>query len=161
MQLRLPTVIDVKSVIEMRPATPEDKGFVDDLLFTTMHGYVEATWPNSTAAQHYYYDINQFDPLTTRILRLDGKDVGRLSITLRADCIFIDEVHILPEYQRQGVGKQVIDQVLKEAREKHLPVKATVLKVNHPSQKLFLSMGFEVIAERDHRLHIQRKSSDD
>lgn len=148
-------MIVVKNVIVLRPATAEDERFVDDLLFTTMRDYVEATWPNNPAAQRHYYEINKFDASNTRILQVDGKDVGRLSTTLRADCVFIDELHILPEYQRRGIGKQAIEQVFKEAREKSLPVQATVLKVNHPSLKLCLSVGFEVVAEKDHRLHIQ------
>jgi GNAT superfamily N-acetyltransferase len=147
-------------LIELRPATADDKRFVDDLLFTTMHKYVEATWPNDPAAQRHYYEINKFDPLNTRILQVEGKDIGRLSTTLRSDCIFIDELHILPEYQRQGIGKEAIEQVFQEARERSLPVKATVLKVNNPSQKLCLTMGFEVFAEKDHRLHIRYRSDE-
>lgn len=150
-----PTVIAMKNQIVLRRATVEDERFVDDLLFTTMRDYVEATWPNDPAAQHHYYETNRFDPLNTRILQVDGKDVGRLSTTLREDCVFIDELHILPEYQRRGIGRQAIEQVFNEAREKSLPVKATVLKVNRPSLKLFLSVGFEVVAEKDHRLHIR------
>lgn len=145
----------MKNKITLRPATAEDKKFVEGLLFTTMCDYVEATWPNDAAAQNHYYAINGFDALNTRIIQLAGKDVGRLSTTLRPDCIFIDEIHILPEYQRQGIGKQVIERVLKEAWEKKLPVQATVLNVNKPSQKLFFNMGFEVVAERDQRLYIQ------
>jgi GNAT superfamily N-acetyltransferase len=145
----------MKNVIVLRPATAEDERFANDLLFTTMCDYVEATWPNNPAAQRHYYEINKFTPSNTRILQVDGKDIGRLSTTVRADCIFIDELHILPEYQRRGIGKQAIEQVFREAQRKSLPVKATVLKVNHPSLKLCLSMGFEVVAEKDHRLQIQ------
>jgi GNAT superfamily N-acetyltransferase len=140
--------------IAMRPATIGDTEFVDGLLHMTMRRYVEATWPGNSAAQEHYYEINKFDPPNTRIIQLDGEDVGRLSTTLRSDCIFIDELHILPQYQRRGIGKQAIEQVFNEAREKGLPVKATVLKVNRPSQELCLNMGFEVVGEKDHRLHI-------
>ena len=145
----------MKNRIALRAATTEDEKFVDDLVLTTMRDYVEATWPKDPVAQQHYYEINEFDPSNTRILQIDGKDVGRLSTTVREDCVFIDELHILPEYQRRGIGKQAIEQVFKEAREKNLPVKATVLKVNQPSLNLFRSMGFEVVAEKDRRFHIQ------
>jgi ribosomal protein S18 acetylase RimI-like enzyme len=145
----------MKNAIVLRPAAAADGSFVDNLLFTTMRGYVEATWPNNPTAQRHYYEINKFDASNTRIVQVDGGDVGRLSTTLRADCIFIDELHILPKYQRRGIGKQVIAQVFKEAQERSLPVRATVLKVNHLSLNLFLSVGFEVVTEKDHRLHIQ------
>ncbi len=148
-------MISVKNRIALRAATSEDEEFVDDLVFTTMRRYVEATWPNDSAAQHHYYEINKFDPSNTRILRVDGKDVGQLSTAVREDCLFINELHVVPEYQRLGIGKQAIEQVFKEALEKNLPVKATVLKVNQPSLRLCLNMGFEVVAEKDCRFHIQ------
>ena len=139
----------------MRPATWEDKSFVDDLLFTTMRHDVEATWPNDPVAQRHYFEINRFDPSNTRIVQLNGNDIGRISTTLRPDCLFVDGIHILPEYQHRGIGKKVVKGVFAEAREKNLPVRATVLKVNLPSLNGSLSIGFEVVEEKDHRLHIQ------
>jgi GNAT superfamily N-acetyltransferase len=140
-------------LIVMRPATADDETFANDLLFRTMHAYVEATWPNDPTAQRRYYEINKCDPSNTRILQIEGKDIGRLSTTVRTDCVFIDELHILPKHQRRGIGQQAIMQVLKEARERNLPVKLHVLTAN-PAQKLYLRMGFRVIAHENHRLHM-------
>jgi GNAT superfamily N-acetyltransferase len=145
----------LKDLIVLRPATADDEAFVNDLLFTTMHEYVEATWPNDPVAHQHYYQINQCDPSNTRIIQLDGKDVGRLSTTVRADCVFIDEIHILPEYQGRGVATNLVEQIFKEAREKGLPVNLTVLTVNHRAQNLYGKMGFKVIGEKEHRMHMQ------
>lgn len=120
-----------------------------------MHEYVEATWPGNEKAQRHYYDINKFNFANTRIIQVDGKDVGRISTTIFPDRIFIDEIHIAPEYQHRGIGRQAIEQVIKEARARHLPVRATILTVNKPSQGLFLGIGFEVVEVKDHRLHIR------
>lgn len=119
-----------------------------------MRRYVEATWPNDPVAQQHYYEINRCDTSNTRILQIDGKDIGRLSTTLTTDCILIDELHILPEYQRRAIGEQVIYQILNKAREKGLSVRLAVLKLN-PAQNLYRRMGFKVIVEKDHRLHME------
>jgi len=145
-------------LIRLRPATVEDRQFVDNLVYTTMHRWVEATWPSDPEAQRYYYQINSFNPENTRIIQVENRDVGRLTTTARPDCLFIDEIHILPKYQRQGIGRRVIAQVLFEAAERRLPVKATILTVNRPSQEAFLGMGFQVVGERDHRYHILYKT---
>jgi len=142
-------------VITLRPATNRDAQFVDDLTFKTMRPFVQATWPNDAAAQQHYFAMNSFNVSNTRIIQVDGQDAGRLSTTVRSDCLFIDEIHILPEYQRQGIGKQTIDRVLDEARQRGLPVEATVLKVNNPSLRMFLGIGFQIRQEKDHRFHIQ------
>jgi serine/threonine protein kinase/GNAT superfamily N-acetyltransferase len=146
-----------EDIVVFRPAAADDETFVNDLLRTTMQEYVEATWPDDLAAHQHYYELNKFDPSNTRILRVGGKDVGRLSTTVRADCMFIDELHIRPEYQRRGIGEQAVEHVIKEAQEKRLPVKLTVLAVN-PAQNLYLRMGFKVVAEKEHRLHMQYTS---
>lgn len=143
------------SVITLRHATIDDKAFVDDLVFTTMHGFVEATWPGDSEAHRYYYEINRFDPANTYILQLDGQDVGRISWTIHPDHIFIYELHVLADYHRRGVGREALQGVITEAELKKIPIRATVLVVNHASRQLCLSMGFEIVGVKDHRLQIQ------
>jgi ribosomal protein S18 acetylase RimI-like enzyme len=142
----------------MRPAVAEDDTLVNDLVRTTMQEYIEATWPNDSAAHQHYYELNRFDPSNTRIFQVDGRDIGRLSITVQEDCVFIDELHILPQYQRRGIGEQAIEQVIKEARGRSLPVRLTVSEAN-PAQNLYLRMGFRVITEKDGRLHMEITSN--
>jgi GNAT superfamily N-acetyltransferase len=144
-----------KNPIVLRPATADDEAFVNDLLFTTMHEYVEATWPGDQVAQQHYYQINKCNPSNTQIIQLGDKDIGRLSTMVRADCAFISEIHILPEYQGRGFATSLIEQVFKEARENGLPVKLTVLTVNHRAQGLYRKMGFKVTEKKDHRMHMQ------
>ncbi len=144
-------------MITLRPATVDDRAFVDELVFATMQSLVEATWPEDLDAHRQYYEANKFDPTNTYILQRKGQDVGRLSRTVYPDQIFIYELHVLPGYQRTGIGREAIAHVFKEAEVKVLPVRATVLIANQPSIKLCLGMGFEVVGLRDHRLQIQHR----
>ncbi len=143
--------------LELRPATAADEKFVDTLLRSTMDKYVKETWPNDPEAWRHYYEINKFDQSKTRIVQLNGKYIGRLTATVRKDCVFIDEMHILSDWQRKGIGEILIHQVFEEARERCLPVKLTVLMKNPAAQRLYLKMGFEVAEEKDHRLHMELK----
>jgi GNAT superfamily N-acetyltransferase len=141
-------------MVMVRHATAEDEAFVNNLTVTTMAGYVEATWPDDPIAHSCYWELNKFDSSNTRILQVDGNYVGRLSTTLRADCVFIDEIHVVPEYQRKGIGQEAIEVVLEEARRLGLSVRLTVLEVN-PAQGLYLRMGFTITGTRDHRIHME------
>jgi ribosomal protein S18 acetylase RimI-like enzyme len=142
-----------QSELELRPGTQADETFANNLLRRTMSRYVEETWPDE-AAQKDYYEINPYKQSNTRIIQMNGKDIGRLSVTDKKDCLFVDELHILPEYQRLGIGEQIIKQVFREAEQKDLPVRLTVLAVN-PAQRLYERMGFKVTEKRDHRLHME------
>ena len=144
--------------LEIRPATQADEAFANDLLFRTMHEYVEATLV-SFRRQEYYYRINSFDASKTWIIQCSKNDIGRLTKTvIEGDCVFIDEIHILSEYQRMGIGRRIIERVIAEAQKLGLPVKLTVLKVNC-AQNLYLRMGFNVTAEKNNRLHMERRLS--
>jgi GNAT superfamily N-acetyltransferase len=147
--------MSTSDIIILRPAAANDATFVNDLLFATMHEYVEAAWPNDPVARRHYYEVNEFDPSNTLIIQCDGKDIGRLSTTVRADCVFIDEIHILREHGGKEAGTRVIEQVFEEAREAGLPVKLMVLKVNKKAQELYLKIGFRVIGEDEKRLYMQ------
>ncbi len=142
-------------MLDIRPATAEDQQFVDNLVFGTMQGYLEATWPQDLDAHRQYYEINAFDPRNTFILQQEGKDVGRLSRTIYPDHIFIYELHVLPEHHRRGIGRAALALIFKEAELKKLPIRATVLIVNQASRNLCLSLGFRVVGVRDHRLQLE------
>jgi ribosomal protein S18 acetylase RimI-like enzyme len=141
------------TIFTLRRATANDKAFVDNLLFASMQEYVEATWPSDPVAQKRYYEINSFDPSNTSIVQAADKAIGRLSLTIRADCIFVEEIHLLPEFRGRGIGTQLLQGVLELAAERRLPVRLTVLAAN-PAQNLYRRMGFELFKEQDHRLHM-------
>ncbi len=93
--------------------------------------------------QEYYYRINSFDASKTWIIQCSKNDIGRLTKTvIEGDCVFIDEIHILSEYQRMGIGRRIIERVIAEAQKLGLPVKLTVLKVNC-AQNLYFENGIQ------------------
>ena len=133
--------------------------FVDALLIRTMQEYVRATWPDDTKAWFDYFKLNTCNPANTRIVEINGKVIGRLSTTVKDDCVFIDEIHFFPNWQRKGIGTELIKKVFEEARELGgLPVCLTVLEKN-PAKKLYKRMGFIVAGIKDHRLHMTYEGS--
>lgn len=93
------------SELKFRDATSADEGFVNDLTRTTMGEYVESTW-NSDSEREHYYKINKFQKNWTKIIQLEGIDVGRMTVTRKSEVIELDAIHILPEYQGKGLGGQ-------------------------------------------------------
>jgi ribosomal protein S18 acetylase RimI-like enzyme len=140
--------------IDLRPATPADEAFVNRLTRDVMRGYVEATWPDD-AARERYYEQNRFVLATTRIIRCDGADVGRVSLTRGADAWVVDEIHLLPSHQSRGIGAEVLKRILDEAGAVPVPVELHVLKVN-PAKALYDRLGFRVYREDDERFHMRR-----
>ena len=69
--------------------------------------------------------------------------------------IFLDEIHILPEYQGRGIGQQVIRNLLAEASSQDLAVELILLRSN-PVRRLYEGLGFKVYKEDTDRYYMSK-----
>ena len=141
--------------IQYRDAHKTDEEFVNTLTRTTMREYVDATWAGEEQREQYYA-INKFRQEGTRIILCDGFDVGLITVTKKDDAILIDEIHILPEYQGKGIGKQVLQNVLEDASSKNMPVNLFLLRTN-PVKRLYERLGFKVYKMDEFRYYMTTK----
>ena len=75
-------------------------------------------------------------------------------MTHREGSLFIDNMHVIPEAQGKGIGTWLLEQVIRDAREKKLAVTLTVLKTN-PARRLYERLGFQVYGEKNRRLQMR------
>jgi ribosomal protein S18 acetylase RimI-like enzyme len=124
-----------------------------DLHKQTFRSYVEATWGWDEEWQTKYFretrDLSRYE-----ILVNNGRDVGCLGIRHEDKLLFLEYVAILPEYQNQGLGSEVVRGVLRSAAERGVPVGLSVLKAN-PARKLYERMGFQIIGSDEFRYYME------
>jgi ribosomal protein S18 acetylase RimI-like enzyme len=84
------------------------------------------------------------------MIELHGKPVGCIAVRWHPDHLFIDKLYIDPAFQNRGIGAQVLRQRVREAAERGLPTKLSVLTTN-PAQKFYEREGFSVEAETEER----------
>jgi len=70
-----------------------------------------------------------------------GNDIGRITITCLADRVIIDGIHIIKDFQGQGIGRKLIAQIIEDANNTGIPVELILLKTN-PVKKLYDDLGF-------------------
>jgi GNAT superfamily N-acetyltransferase len=92
---------------ELRPATQDDYAFTYDLLVAAMKEYVDQTWGWEDSYQQERF-CSKFDPATYQIIVLDGRDVGALSVVRNGHVLYLSEIQINPDYQRQGLGTAIV-----------------------------------------------------
>jgi ribosomal protein S18 acetylase RimI-like enzyme len=131
----------------LRPATHGDRHFLYRLHVAAMRDLVEQVWGWDDAWQARYFDA-QFDPARSRIIAVEGMDVGVVAVEWRADAAFIANIEILAEYQGKGIGAAVIRGVIAEAAARDLPVALQVLKIN-PARRLYERIGFTITGETE------------
>jgi ribosomal protein S18 acetylase RimI-like enzyme len=133
--------------IGLRSTSSADSEFVYQTKKAALGKYIAETWGWEEQYQRQYH-TKDFHPSAIQIVTLEDKDVGWVVVTRSDDQIQISELYILPEYQRRRIGSHLVSKLLEEAREKHIPVKLGVLKVN-PARHFYEKLGFGVVGETE------------
>jgi ribosomal protein S18 acetylase RimI-like enzyme len=135
--------------LSQREAQPEDEDFLYELHKAAMQQYITAAWGawDEAAQREQFHQCYQPDEM--QVIQLDGRDVGVIHLQERTEEIFMVSLEILPAFQNQGIGTQVIRQVMQKARQDRKPVALRVLKVNLDARALYQRLGFGVTGEND------------
>ncbi|MFW9779313.1 MAG: GNAT family N-acetyltransferase [Candidatus Heimdallarchaeota archaeon] len=140
-------------MIKLRPALPTDFDFLYLLKKKTLKKYIEATWGWDEEFQYAYHQRN-FDPSKISIIQDDDNDIGCLFIFEDSQRIFLEVIEIAPEYQNQGIGRRLIQDLILRGRGSGKNVELQVLKVNHRAQKLYAALGFQLAGESKTHFHL-------
>jgi GNAT superfamily N-acetyltransferase len=136
--------------IFQRAATLEDLDWLELFYESIMRPYVELTheWDSSKFRECFDRDI-------TKIIQVDGVDMGMLKVEQRLDCIYLGDIQIDRSYRNQGIGTQLIETVIQSANLANKPIRLRVLKGN-PVKNLYHRLGFIEIQTLDHCYELER-----
>jgi len=132
---------------ELRPATDDDLQFLYELHVATMKEYVDRTWGWDDADQWRRFQV-RFNPAGQQVIVAHGRDVGKLVYEQQPTELFLAELEILPEFQGQGIGTEIVEDLIERAVRQRQPLRLRVLKVNRACQ-LYSRLGFSVADETD------------
>ena len=130
--------------------TLDDFEFLFELKKENFKWYVDKIWGwnDDDQKQRLKQDLEEH-LAHKRIILVDSKKVGvyAVHITENGD-LFINEISILKEYQNKGVGRKILEEQLKENRQKGIRTILQVFKDN-PAKTLYEELGFKVYGENE------------
>ena len=140
----------------LRPATLEDLEFLFHLYASTrQEELAPVPWsPEQKAAflrqqfeaqdSHYrqYYAGAEF-----LVIELEGVPVGRLYRLRMPDEHRLMDIALLPAWRGQGLGSQLLGEVMEAASQEGLPLRIHVEKFN-PALRLYERLGFRILEDR-------------
>ncbi len=140
--------------VQFRLTTQADEAFAFHVRETTMRDYVLETWGVWNAVEARA-QINE-DILSSRskIIVIDGQDAGLLRVDDFDLHIHLDQLFILPEFQNQGFGQVILEQILEKSQSMGLPLRLWVLRVN-PAREFYERLGFSIIEQTQTSLHLE------
>jgi ribosomal protein S18 acetylase RimI-like enzyme len=142
--------------ISFRPVRDDDRELLFRLYASTREEELAVTpWTEEqkTAflrqqfeAQHAFY-TEQFADAEYSIVLLGGEPAGRLYVDRREEEIRLIDIALLPEHRGQGVGGELMRDLLAEGEETGLPVTIHVERFN-PALRLYERLGFRHVEEQ-------------
>lgn len=105
------------------------------------------TMPWSRGA--FLYEIEQNKVARCLVVRADGRLVGYLCLWEVADELHITNIAVHPQARRRGIGRQMLAEVLSDARRRSLRLVALEVRPsNAEARALYDSFGFRVVGRR-------------
>jgi ribosomal protein S18 acetylase RimI-like enzyme len=147
----------MKHTLQFQSITDSDLPFLYEVYSSTRMEEMKSTgWSKEQINQfltmqfnlqhsHYtkHYPNANFD-----IVMLKDQQIGRLYIDRGEHDILIIDIALLPQYQKQGIGYQLMKSILDEAKEKNLLVHLHVEKYN-PALQFYFRLGFQIQEDKD------------
>jgi N-acetylglutamate synthase-like GNAT family acetyltransferase len=134
--------------LTLRKARPEDSKFAYRVKRAAFKEYVEKVWGWDEDEQKKLHQ-QRFKAQDFRVINLSGKDIGIMAMVVESDCVRLNQLFLLPEYQGTGIGRECMKVIMEEAHRLGLPVRLSVLKVNPRALAFFQHLGFTRTSETD------------
>jgi len=152
------------SVIDLRPATAADDGFLFELYCQVRAPeFAMLALPEEQkaqvirmqhSAQRAAYQA-QFPGSNYEIVQQDGQAVGRIWVDRAERDIFLVDVALLPASCRSGIGTHLIKELQSEARATGKPIRSSVFRFNPGSLRFHEGLGFRVTHEDEVEFHLE------
>jgi len=94
-------------------------------------------------------------PSQVCMIQADGVDVGWLQTVVSKSEHMLGQIFVDAEFQRKGIGSEVLRRIVEEASRLQLPIRLAVVKFN-PSRRLYERLGFKVTHEDERKVYMTR-----
>lgn len=145
--------------IQLRQAVSEDEDFLLQL-FVATQPMETASWNISAAAREQLLQMQfrgrmqtyaaQYPDAVDRIICLnegdDKRRVGRHLVMRQEDAILGIDLAVLPAYQKQGLGRLVLQGIQHQCTKEGLRFRLQVLHTN-PARRLYDRLGFRMVSQ--------------
>lgn len=154
-----------KKAVTLRALRSGDMAFIERLYAATRAEEMSHSgWPAEQIAsflsqqfhaQHAYYQAH-YAGAEFLIIEHEGHAVGRLYRYWGPSTINLIDIALIADYQGQGIGSALLDDMLRRADEQGLVTELFVETYN-PAQRLYGRLGFSVVDESGVYLRMHRQ----
>ena len=141
--------------ISRRKATPADVPFLIELRRKTMSAHLLASGVVQSEEEHAQRVLAHFE--SAEILLRGPEPIGLLKVVRDGRKWKLVQVQLCPSCQGQGLGTDLLAQLVSEADVADAELRLSVLKAN-PARRVYERLGFTVASEKAHSFEMHRAS---
>lgn len=108
-----------------------------------MREFILATWGRWDEERVQNKALADSVSPNSQVIQVGEIAVGVLMVERLPTHIQLVQIYLLPEYQRLGIGKVLINNLISEAKQSQIPVRLKVMAVN-PAHLFYEKLGFVV-----------------
>ena len=125
----------------MRQATAVDINILDLIYTENMKEYVEKVYPWDSKLFRDRFIAHDY-----QVIEINNQIIGFMKVVSSETEIYLAEIQIAKDYQKQGIGSSLIQLVIQEAQTKNKKLWLKIVKGN-PAKKLYQKLGFTKLDE--------------
>jgi GNAT superfamily N-acetyltransferase len=129
--------------VTLRPATKADAPLFYSVIDRTMREFIVATWGAWNEELIQRESLEHSVSPNAQVIQVGNIPVGVFVVEREQTYIYVQEIYLLPDHQRKGIGRYLITSIIAEATHGNLPVRLRVLRVN-PAKEFYQKLGFVV-----------------
>jgi ribosomal protein S18 acetylase RimI-like enzyme len=138
----------------LRPATAEDRQFVEAVYFETQRYLIEALfgWRGDAFESRKFAEF--YDSTNTSIVVVENQNAGWLTVERRPIGISLEHLYLAPQFQDRGIGTVIVADLIGEGRSKGLPLRLSTAKINR-ALRLYERLGFRQTANDEFKAYLE------
>jgi ribosomal protein S18 acetylase RimI-like enzyme len=138
--------------LRIRPARPEDSGFVEALYRSTRQDLLvvdaEADFIEDLVGMQYRAQITgygeMFPDAMYFVVECMSAPIGRVVVDFGSNEVHLVDIALIPEARGQGYGTQILRILQRAAAQTRAPLTLTVSRTNPRARQVYLALGFRV-----------------
>jgi GNAT superfamily N-acetyltransferase len=127
----------------IRRSTIDDAPLFYSVINRTMREFIIATWGRWNEDRVRQESLEDSVSPNARVIQIGDVSVGVAIVERLLTHIQLEQLYLLPEYQRMGIGSALIDGLISEASQSQVPICLRVMAVN-PAKQFYERFGFIV-----------------
>ena len=146
---------DVEQCLHLRPATPEDYAFMQQVGHAGLRPHVEPLcgWDQ---AEHERAFFDAFDPSLQQVIEVEGEPVGYLHLEPAEDHMLLAGIYLREPWQNRGVGGALVEAICARCDAAGVVLRLCVHR-GSPAERLYARHGFVVETETATKRHMIRQ----